>query len=295
MIYLVFLSYEEKHETNEFLLLAILFFIFNGVLVLYEICQLVATGVSYFKDIWNLIDISRIIVSVTWIVTQIVNINFPENYEILTWFMVSLNFMRGLTGFRAFDQTRHYTKLIIRSVFESLYFLMIFFYSTVAFGVLYYASKYNEMTRFSIWRIPYELNNGSFENSSYFTLEYMTFILASIVNVIIILNLLISILGDTFEEFQSESKEIDCLEMAEMVLEIETLMVWRRKENQKHFIHKCQVLEQAPMKSWEGRLNAISEMIEGLQDKMGSDLEIIKSQNAEILKKISKLDNTQEG
>jgi hypothetical protein len=209
--------------------------------------------------------------------------------------MVSLNFMRGLTGFRAFDQTRHYTKLIIRSVFESLYFLMIFFYSTVAFGVLYYASKYNEMTRFSIWRIPYELNNGSFENSSYFTLEYMTFILASIVNVIIILNLLISILGDTFEEFQSESKEIDCLEMAEMVLEIETLMVWRRKENQKHFIHKCQVLEQAPMKSWEGRLNAISEMIEGLQDKMGSDLEIIKSQNAEILKKISKLDNTQEG
>ena len=289
MTFLVFLSHEGSRKSSDFYMLSIAYLILNGLMIAYETIQLFATGLSYFKEIWNLIDISRIIVSVAWIITQSITSDLPDNYEILTWFMISLNFMRGLTGFRAFDQTRHYTKLIIRSVFESIYFLMIFFYSTIAFGVLYFSTQYGEMTRFSIWRIPYELNNGSFENTSNFTLEYMTFILASIVNVIIILNLLISILGDSFESFQNESEEIDCLEMAEMVVEIETLMIWKRSMNQKQFIHKCQILEQAPKKSWEGRLNAISDMVEGLKDKMSGDFQIIKDQNSKILEGIEKL------
>lgn len=309
MIGLVFLSNEGKQSTTRFYILSAIYFILNILNSIYELIQSLATGWSYFSDIWNIIDMSKVLISFAWIAFENSEIEHPEDYEILTWFMIALNFLRGLTGFRTFDKTRHYTKLIVRSIFESSYFLLIFFYSTLTFGVLYYCTKYNDPIRFSIWKIPYELNNGNFENTSEFSLQYFTFILASIVNVIIILNLLISILGDSFESFQSEAAEVDCLEMAEIVLEIETLMFWRRKKSVKSYIYKCQIVEQQEKKNWEGRLNAISEMVEELkykfetdlnevkvqskatEDKFTNEFEAIKQQNNEILATVLKIIN----
>lgn len=288
LVGLVFLSNEGKQGTNQFYILSGIYFVINILNSLYEFVQTLATGWNYFIDIWNLIDICKVIVSFTWIVFENGEFSHPENFEILTWIMIALNFLRGLTGFRTFDRTRHYTKLIVRSIFESIYFLIIFFYSTLTFGVLYYSTKFGDPIRFSIWKTPYELNNGSFENSSEFTLQYFTFFLASIVNVIIILNLLISILGDSFDSFQNEAVEIDCLEMAEIVLEIETLMFWRRKHNHKHFMYRCQVVEQVEKNNWEGKLNAISNMVEEIKDKFEEEFGEVRKQNTQAIEKLDK-------
>ena len=64
---------------------------------------------------------------------------------------------------------------------------------------------------------------GSFDSDTSNVLQYTCYILACLINVIIMLNLLISILGDAFEQFQMESVELDKQAMLEGILEIEKL------------------------------------------------------------------------
>lgn len=290
MIELVFLSHENQKKTVFFTGMSVSYFTLILIMACYEVFQAIATGLDYFCDWWNIIDIIKIVLSIVWIGLENSGESF-EYYHFLTWSMVAFNFVRGLIGFRTFDKTRHYTKLIIRSLFQSIYFLLIFFYSTLTFGVLYYVSNYDseDLERFSIIKTSYELSNGSFENSSVFSLEYFTFILASIVNVIITLNLLISILGDSFEAFQAEAIEVDTLEMAEMVLEIETMMFWRKDNQQKHFLHRCQVSEQAGMINWDGKMVYISKLIQGMRARYDESHNELKTQNSQILAKLDKL------
>ena len=64
-----------------------------------------------------------------------------------------------------------------------------------------------------------------------YELAFPTFIVELIVNFIIMLNLLISILSNTFDSFQANRKEILLRQMAQSILEIEIIMFWKRNCN----------------------------------------------------------------
>jgi len=211
-----------------------LFIGINIILSLYEFIQALSTGISYFFSYWNVIDVLRSTFCILW---GILSFQYSQaDLFPITWSMVILNSFRGLTGFRAFDTTRFYTKLIFRAFSDSISFILIFFYSTFNFGVLYYVSmEGTEKDIFTLWKSPYQLNMGDTEaaNGTNWAV-YFYFMMASVINVIIMLNLLISILGDAFESFQMEAGQIDVMEMADLVLEIEYLMFWKRNQNEKN-------------------------------------------------------------
>ena len=94
------------------------------------------------------------------------------------------------------------------------------------------------------------------------SLQYVYFMVATVINVIIMLNLLISILGDSFEAFQNEAGIADCLEMAELVIELETLMYWKREIQEKKYFQVCKFLDVAGMGEWEGKIKAIHAAVE---------------------------------
>ena len=213
-------------EVTDIYYIAILvaFILVNAVLALYEIIQARAEGLVYFIEFWNIVDMLRLSFTTGWIILS----HFESDGNLLryvAWFMAILNIYRGLSGFRAFDATRYYTRLISRAFFDSIAFLLVFFYSTLGLGIIYLAANPTEAySIWAMWTIPYELSMGSFNNGGFSFLEYVGFILASFVNVVIILNLLISILGDSFDSFQAVSIEIDCLDMVELIIELETMM-----------------------------------------------------------------------
>ncbi|OMJ88813.1 hypothetical protein SteCoe_9203 [Stentor coeruleus] len=289
MIVLIFYT-QENRDDSTIIALSIAFLSINGFLWAYEMVQALVTGFNYFRDPWNIIDIGRISLCVAWVILRVLKLDNYSEFQIITWFMVLLNFFRGLSCFRAFDMTRYYTRLIIKAAFDSISFLTIFFYSTLAFGVMYYATVMDNYTNFTIWKVPYELNMGNFNNTDDFTLEYMTFIMASIINVIIILNLLISILGDSFEAFQTEAEHIDCLEMAEFCKELETLMFWKRNFNEKRFMQRCQDVQLDDKKNWEGRLNAIFDMMQEIKDNFDTKFQESKEIEMKILTKLEALE-----
>lgn len=236
--------------------------VINIVLLLYEAIQLYSIGLREYFNFWNLCDLARVGICIIWIILSV--FVGEENVNWVSYIMVAFNFFRGLTGFRAFDSTRFYVRLIIRAFIDTMPFIVIFFYTTLFFGMLNWASgiEYRTDSFTQIWKIPFELNMGSFNSSNNPDMNYLFFMLTSVINVIIILNLLISILGDSYDRFQAESIEIGNLEMVEIILEIETLMFWRGNNNEKQFIQVCDTAKYDGISNeWEGKLKAIGDLI----------------------------------
>jgi hypothetical protein len=263
MILATFKDAETKPLDRSYIPIVFAFITVNGLITFYEIVQAMSTGWSYFIDFWNVIDMLRFCLCFSW---SFLICSYPHETPgiyYLGFFMVIINFFRSLSGFRAFDSTRFYTRLIFRAFDDSIAFVLVFFYSTAAFGMINYSSmdpqtfKQPDFSLFSIWQAPYNLNMGDIVSDPT-PLQYVYFMLASVINVIIMLNLLISILGDSFESFQNEAQGIDCLEMTEFVIELETLMFWKRNSIQpKKFLQVCRSLESVNAGEWEGRLKLI--------------------------------------
>jgi hypothetical protein len=123
-------------DFNIYLMLSIVFI--NIILFIFELIQLAYCGfVEYFTSAWNIIDQLRLILTFTWIIL----LYFESSIVILTWLMIIINAIKGLIGFRTFDKTRFYVRLIIRAFQDVFFFMIIFFYSTLAFGLLFASTK----------------------------------------------------------------------------------------------------------------------------------------------------------
>ena len=241
-----------------------IYLILNLIELVYETIQIYALGMSYFS-LWNLIDSLRLTLSLIWVILSY--FVSQSDITVILFLMVFFNLIRGITCFRIFDETRYYIRLVRSAIKDSFYFLLIFSYSTFAFGVLYFMSSDKNTTITSIWTAPYELNMGELDraNSDNF-LTYIYFFLASVINVIIMLNLLISILGDTFDSFQLYSDEMDNLEMAELIHETESIMFWKQNSPAaKKFIQVCQEVIVQDKSNWGGKIKHVAEMVKDLK------------------------------
>lgn len=76
--------------------------------MIWESIQFVTTGRQYFNSLMNILDLIRFYTTAVYLSFQV----FNKDYNFLTWSMMGLNLIRGLTGFRAFGNTRYYIKLL---------------------------------------------------------------------------------------------------------------------------------------------------------------------------------------
>ena len=116
------------------------------------------------------------------------------------------------------------TKKVVEDVYS---FLVILAYSTVAFGMcLSVLAGHSTMTE--SWTTAFTLLMGEFDTTEFLYLEWVIFMCACVVNVVIMLNLLVSILGDAFEKTQMSIRENDLHLQIVAILEYERLLFWRR-------------------------------------------------------------------
>jgi WD40 repeat protein len=227
----------------------------NGILLLFQIIVLVRKGFrGFLASSGNIVEVFRIFLVVTWIWLQF---DQGKDYDEVTWIMILFNFARGLTGFRAFSFTRFYTRLIISALNDIFSFFLIFCYAIVACGVLLTFKDYDKSI-YRIWEFSFDLSLGIFTSDKEDLLQYVSFIFASIFNMVIMLSLLISILSDSFDKFQNESTDIDYKEMAQEILNMEFLLICRKRNVQKMFLHVCDTKKLFDDgKEWEGKIKMI--------------------------------------
>lgn len=98
---------------------------------------------------------------------------------------------------------------------------------------------------------------------------YVVFLLGILLIPIVMLNLLISIIGDSFDKVQQENFVQNYKELAGLVLEIEYLMVWNRSKVDAKYIYIIQKAQNNQNGvDWEGKMNYLKYHITQSKDEM---------------------------
>jgi WD40 repeat protein len=212
-------------------------FALNLALILYEIFQVVCSKEEYFKDLWNYVDVARsTIVTVIWV--RDVGDYFLTQDNLIA-LVVFISWVRGISYFRIIKDTRYYINLIYEVIKDILPFLSILFYSTIAFSLVFERLLHRDDRYFKYLTTSWEINVGGFDTSDYENWMYLAFFTHTILNPILMLNLLISIMSHTFEKVNENILVADSKELAEMIREGELFFIWKRKYVEKKFLHVC--------------------------------------------------------
>ena len=237
------------------------FLLVNTLLIIWEAIQISTDAKGYLEDNWNYLDIARVFATVGWVILGL----FGVSSLYFTWLVALLNLLRGITVFRLFDGTRFYIDLIFRSLSDIKYFFLMFAYSTFTFGFLLMISRDQGLGFDSIWGESYDLNFGNYEdtNSGIYFLQYIAYFGATVINVVLMLNLLISILGDSYERFQLEQNIVDIKEKAKISMELQLMMFWSNKQSILKHLRLCNSAFQGEDdQEWEGRIRFMDKKLD---------------------------------
>ena len=272
---------------------SIFLFVLNTIMLIKECIQVTDSAKKYVKDIWNFIDVSRIVSTYTYLIYCWTNSNSIPLNQILT----ILYWARAVTYFRIFDKTRYLIRMIIETFLDIVPFLLIFFTATFTFALLFHIETGS--SNFSdTFVLAYQLNFNEFSgflkdgySTDYSAMFWFIFFISSIMNPIILLNLLIAIMSDTYDRVQEDQVVADCKEMAGLILQAEGMMFWKRKLRKKGHLQRCDYVRHLSSESteWMGKIRAIKKSISRLQIKVRNNDKKLEKMQSKIVFKIKEM------
>ena len=254
---------KEKLEMNFIL---IILMVFNTYNVLQNLTKCSDSILKFFKSPWNLLDLSRIVLSYYYTIKQLVmHDSSHTGLELLTLFYC----LKAIGYFRIFNKYRYLLRVILEIIKDMTPFFLILFTSTLAFAILLRVSE-SELTFFNSFINVYMLDQTNFVISLSSFENIFVFFMASLLNPIIMLNLLIAIMGDTYDRIQEDMVVADYREMTELILEAEYFVFWRKfKPGTLAYITRCDYVRNLNLEKneWMGKIRAVKKSIQALEGK----------------------------
>lgn len=294
-IYLVLLClystlyYESKIFFMLPLSLSCIMFIYEGLQMFYD-------GLEYLEDPWNYIDITRALLLFWYFFDFYFELGYYTREAFII--LVLLSWLRGISYFSIIGKTRYLIKLIIEATIDIGSFFVILFYSTVAFALIYQSlHRYTNPDNLGFWDYflnAFKLNLGELNTTeAQGILGWSLFVIVSIINPVIMLNLLISIMGDTYGRVKESRIVADSRQLAGMILEVEGVMGWKRQFNEKFYMKI--VCEESYLSGIGETLNdniqALSEKVKGMTESFekikSGIIQQIRNNRDQVLQEIS--------
>lgn len=103
------------------------------------------------------------------------------------------------------------------------------------------------------------------------------------------LNLLISILGDSYDKVQYTMVESDYEQMLELILELEKMMIWNRNNRTPSYIHRWNLYSNEFSEAdWEGRIRIMQNSLLEISAQVEQSQEVLQR---ELEKKMTESNN----
>jgi len=286
-------------ETSEFgiastvsVVILLIFWIYNTY---YEIKQMIYHKLSYLSSFWNIIDIISLVLNYgvwIWEFTEANN----RNLNLLTSWAVLVMYLKLFYFGRIFFSTASLVSMIIEIAKDMTYFLMIFMIGIAGFGNWYLILNRNIEdgiiefgdTYFNAFIYAFRQSLGDFVTDNYSgTDKYILFtvwFLNVVIALIVLLNLLIAIMGDTFDRVRENSENSMLKELVTIMSENEMLI--NRDQyfcKYKYIIVAETVRGEGSELHWDGRLQRLREYLE---KNVNTQINILKSMQKNIIDKI---------
>ena len=259
IVYLILLCIIAVHNGND--ALNVTFFLFGFILSLYEFLQLFGGIKEYFQNVWNYLDTARAIF-LCMLAYEFQSGNYSSTLIVLHM----LSWARGISYFRVVTRTRYMINLITEVLKDVFPFLIISAYSTIAFGYILMLMAYSTNDFFSFFTLSYFINLGNFSFPTYDAVQWTCFLIATVINPIVMMNLIIAIMGDTYDRVQEGKEVADYKEQASIILQLEMLYIFRRNLTTRKRLHVCKETDtKGTSKSWMGKVRELKIMIGSLR------------------------------
>eukprot|EP00347_Sterkiella_histriomuscorum_P005811 403355181 len=193
---------------------------------------------EYIKSFWNLLDLTTVILAPLTVIMDLASVE-PEYVRP---FMAICNFIFYLRFFyflRIFDASSHLVRTIIEITADIRYFLFVFFLAIIGFGGSFLILSNNndpekEGARFiesfpSSFIYSYRLGLGDFDIDPYAEsknsiLLHAFFLLSSLFSAVILLNMLVAIMGESFNRVNETSEHQRVREHLQLIVENDFLI-----------------------------------------------------------------------
>ena len=198
--------------------------------------------IRYFSSFWNLVDVLVFLGVLSTTILDILYIFWEESspYSIKIIISMTLLFLwaRLLSYAKGFEGTGFLIRLVEQVIGDMKFFLIFIFLIMFAFASAGFVLQTSSTeSQFSVFNLIYRLMLGDFTNfdeyiqyqESYIPL-WIGMILFTIFLSIIMLNLLISIIGETYNKVVAAEKSNRTYEMLSVIYEIEKFKIFGRRE-----------------------------------------------------------------
>jgi len=206
--------------------------LFSAYFILNEIKQLFDNPLEYLSSVWNYVDIIPPVGIFTLVALFFLDIKGIEEIErqiqaVTTFFM----WLKLLYFMRIFKNTGYLIRMIITVIYDMRHFLLVLLVALIAFGDTFLVislgnDEENQFTSGFINSIIYTycvilggFDPADYDNSIAYIFVMTLFLLCTVFNMIVMLNLLIAIISESFANVNSNAKNAMYQEMAALISE----------------------------------------------------------------------------
>ena len=134
---------------------------------------------------------------------------------------------------------------------------------------------YGEVELQNSWLVGF----GVWDTANFTTLEWTYFFIFTILIPLVFFNLLIAIVSDTFDRVWQNKGASDYKELASLILEVENLLIFKRKVKERGFLHvvRYKSAEFLAEDSWDGKINALKKDVIKKIDEMDAKAKALKA------------------
>ena len=200
--------------------------IFAAIFVFREAMQIISLKLSYFFDPWNYPDVGMLVFSFLAIYLP------TEDQNAISWFYmltVLLQWIRLVSYFRIWGRTRHLIRAITETISDMIPFLcvllMLIFCFTSAWLACFPEDELKDLYYKDFLFSGYNVILGNPPDVETNTREYIVFVVITLGGLIVLVNMLIAIMGDTFSRVQSNAIVYDYRERLRVIIDLESVML----------------------------------------------------------------------
>jgi hypothetical protein len=253
--------------------LVIILFV-NSLFLVYELAQLKTRLRSYFYNFWNVLGLLRIFFLFGYSIVVLRHAGSDFNQDTLLAIANALTWIRLVGYLRIFDQFRYMIRMCTEVVKALGPFIILYITIITAIILAYYSDSESKYTFKELIVNIYSLSYGQFNTDSDTEMQKFIFILATLIITLTMLNLIIALMDDIFQQVKSALDIADRKEMASIILEVDSIL-WMRnytKKSTRRYIQQCSVAESRTSKTIIQReTEEIQGKINGIEEKSNSN------------------------
>ena len=213
-------------------------FLFSLFFMVFEVLEGISEGIiEYLSSIWNYVDISCHLLTASTIIVIWTGVDDTHKQWLFS-FILAFTYTRWISYFRVFNQTRRLIRMIVQILKDTRGFASLLFFILVGLSLIFL--QFDRNTAYGNHLLnSYLLLFSQFDVTSMNTgMLFFSLIVVALI-CIVLLNMLITIMGDTFAQMQERVLLVDTKEKLELISEtMKMLRVFRRMRLRSKIMHE---------------------------------------------------------